>query len=155
MDHVQWLEVFLPVLNKLFICPFNMVHFGWYEHNPITRLNVDIVRLPNHRFRSVSIEFFHSLPTFFKFWFSTVSVHSNYGMGSWWLQLIKKWTLIASLWKGGCAACPSATQMPHSYFPPLYIKDTLLPALVLNIGNGHKLWGAQSSQTEKIPWDNG
>lgn len=42
-------------------------------------------------------------------------------------------------------------QPPHPYYVPHYINNTLLPALEINIGTGHKSSGAKSSNVNVIP----
>ena len=40
---------------------------------------------------------------------------------------------------------------PHSYCPLLYIKDTLLPAQIQNVGTGNKLRASETSNIASDP----
>lgn len=57
------------------------------------------------------------------------------------------------VWRSDEVCALPSHQPPYAYFPPCYIKGTLLTALTLNLGIGRQPWCAESSNMEVIPGD--
>lgn len=77
-------------------------------------------------------------------WLVRLKLRKKHGYGWAWLRLAN---FSFSCMKVRCTTSPPP-QAPQAYFPPSYIKSTPLP---LNIGIGHKLWDADSSNVDVIP----